>query len=49
MLSVKLFFINAVIENLVNLVCVEETPVFVDVYLNMLDHLMHARRALRAR
>ncbi len=49
MLSVKLFFINAAIENLVNWVCVEETPAFVDVYLTMLDHLMQLRRTLRAR
>ncbi len=49
MLSVKLFFLDAAIENLVNLLGVELTPEFVDVYMGMLDRLMHARRALRAR
>lgn len=49
MKSVKLFFIDAVIENLVNLLGVEFTPTFIDVYMDMLERLMHARRALRAR
>ena len=49
MLSVKLFFIDALIENLVNLLCIESVPEFFDVYMDMLERLMHARRALRAR
>lgn len=48
MLSVKLFLVNAVIDNLLNWVCVEEVPMFIDVYLEMLDHLIHLRRSLRA-
>ena len=43
MLSVKLFVVNALIENLVDL------PLYADVYLDMLEHLTHLRRALLAR
>ena len=47
--SVKLLVLDALIENLTALLCREEVPVFFDTYLDMLEHFMHARSALRAR
>ena len=49
MLSVKLFVVNALIENLVDLLTYADHPLYADVYLDMLEHLTHLRRALLAR
>ena len=49
MLSVKLLFLDAIIENLTVLLCREDVPVFFDSYLSLLDRLIHARNALRMR
>lgn len=49
MLSVKLLFLDAIIENLTVLLCQEDVPVFFDSYLSLLDRLIHARNALRMR
>lgn len=49
MLSVKLLVLDALIDNLTNLLCQEEVPVFFDTYLDMLEHFMHARSTLHAR
>ncbi len=46
MLSVKLLVLNLFIENLVQLLCHEETPAFFELYMELLDGLLHARRAL---
>lgn len=49
MLSVKLLFLDAIIENLTVLLCREDVPVFFDCYLSLLGRLIHARSALRTR
>ena len=49
MLSVKLFVVNALIEYLVDLLTYADHPLYADVYLDMLEHLTHLRRALLAR
>lgn len=48
MLPVKLFILDALIENLVNVLAYTENTVFADVYLDMLERLLHTRRALRS-
>ena len=49
MLSVKLLVLDALIENLIVLLCREDVPVFFDCYLSLLGRLIHARNALRTR
>lgn len=46
MLSVKLLVLNLFIENLVQLLCHEETPAFFELYMELLDRLLHTRRSL---
>lgn len=49
MLSVKLLVLDTLIENMVQMLCRSDAPAFFDVYMDILDHLLEARRALSAK
>lgn len=49
MLSVKLLVLDALINNLIAVLCREDASVFFDSYSEMLDRLLRARRALCGR
>ncbi len=49
MLSVKLLVLDTLIENMVHLLCWNDSPAFFDVYMDFLDHLVKTRRVLSAK
>lgn len=46
MQSFKRFFVNALIRNLLNLLSLEQKPVYSDIYWEMLSRLLRTRRDL---